>query len=263
MSPLAALPAEAARGLSGLLFDLDDTVLTHGVLTRAAYDALWQLHESGLRLVAVTGRPSGWGEVIARQWPIDGAVTENGAVSIVREGRAIRAIADGTDAELRGRRTRLEALVAVVAAALPAVRLADDNHGRRSDVTWDIGENDRQPAAVVTELTRLVREGGARCTRSSVHVHATFERDDKASGATRFLNARFGDDMGAALHRWGFVGDSGNDAACFAAFRHTFGVANVKAYARSMSVPPRWITPSERGAGFVELATTLVTLRRP
>ena len=75
MTPLAALPADAARGLTGLLFDLDDTVLTHGMLTKSAYDALWRLHESGLRLVAVTGRPSGWGEVIARQWPIDGAVT--------------------------------------------------------------------------------------------------------------------------------------------------------------------------------------------
>ena len=262
MTPLAALPADAARGLTGLLLDLDDTVLTHGVLTKGAYDALWRLHESGLRLVAVTGRPSGWGEVIARQWPIDGAVTENGAVSAVREGHAIRVIVDGSDAEVQARRARLDALVALLTAALPAVRLADDNHARRSDVTWDIGENDRQPPEVIAELTRLIREAGARSTRSSVHVHATFERDDKASGAMRFVHARFGDDVGAALHRWGFVGDSGNDAACFAAFTHTFGVANVKAYARSLSVPPRWITPSERGAGFVELADALLTLRR-
>ena len=262
MTPLAALPADAARGLTGLLFDLDDTVLTHGVLTKSAYDALWRLHESGLRLVAVTGRPSGWGEVIARQWPIDGAVTENGAVSIVRDGHAIRVVADGTSVEVEARRGRLVALVAAIAAALPAIRLADDNHARRSDVTWDIGENDHPPPEVITELTRLIREGGARSTRSSVHVHATFERDDKASGATRFVHARFGDDVGAALHRWAFVGDSGNDAACFAAFTHTFGVANVKACARSLSVPPRWVTPSERGAGFVELADALLTLRR-
>ncbi len=262
MTPLAALPADAARGLTGLLFDLDDTVLTHGVLTRDAYDALWKLHESGLRLVAVTGRPSGWGEVVARQWPIDGAVTENGAVSVVREGHAIRVLFDGSEAEVLARRARLAALVATIASVLPAVRLADDNHARRSDVTWDIGENDHQAPAVITELTRLVREGGARSTRSSVHVHATFERDDKASGAVRFVNARFGDDVGSALHRWAFVGDSGNDAACFAAFTHTFGVANVKAHVESLSVPPRWITPSERGAGFVELANALLTLRR-
>ena len=96
----------------------------------------------------------------------------------------------------------------------------------------------------------------------SVHLHASFERDDKASGAMRFVHARFGDDVGSAIHRWGFVGDSGNDAACFAAFATTFGVANVRAYARSMSVPPRWIAPSERGAGFAEIAKVLVAARR-
>ena len=49
-----------------------------------AYDSLWNLHSAGLCLVAVTGRPSGWGELLVRQWPIDGCVTENGAVYLVR-----------------------------------------------------------------------------------------------------------------------------------------------------------------------------------
>jgi HAD superfamily hydrolase (TIGR01484 family) len=262
MKPLAALPTPVARGLVGLLFDLDDTVLTHGVLTREAYEAIWNLHAAGLRLVAVTGRPSGWGEVIARQWPIDGAVTENGAVHVVREGKAVRVLVDGTEAEVAERRARLEALVRAIAQAMPDVRLADDNHARRSDVTWDIGENERLEPTAIAELTSRVLAAGARTTRSSVHLHATFERDDKASGAMRFVHARFGDDVGSAIHRWGFAGDSGNDAACFAAFATTFGVANVHAYVRSMTVPPRWIAPSDRGAGFAEIAKALVDARR-
>ncbi len=262
MRPLALLPAPVARGLVGLLFDLDDTVLTHGVLTQEAYDAIWSMHEAGLRLVAVTGRPSGWGEVIARQWPIDGAVTENGAVHILRDGKGIAVRTDGGVAELAQRRARLAALVATVAEAMPQVRLADDNHARRSDVTWDIGENEQLEPAAIAQLATLVVAAGARTTRSSVHLHASFERDDKASGAMRFIHARFGDDVGSAIHRWAFVGDSGNDAACFGAFATTFGVANVRAYARSMSVPPRWIAPSERGAGFAEVAKTLVDARR-
>lgn len=262
MRPLAALPTPVARGLVGLLFDLDDTVLSHGVLTREAYEAIWNLHEAGLRLVAVTGRPSGWGEVIARQWPIDGTVTENGAVHVVREGKGIRVLVDGTESEVAQRRAHLQALVKTIEQAMPNVRLADDNHARRSDVTWDIGENDRLEAPAIAELASHVRAAGARTTRSSVHLHASFERDDKASGAMRFVHARFGDDVGSAIHRWGFVGDSGNDAACFAAFATTFGVANVRAYARSMSVPPRWIAPSERGAGFAEIAKALIEARR-
>ena len=64
MKALSSLSAEEARRLRGLLFDLDDTLLSHGVLTRAAYDALWDLRDAGLALVAVTGRPSGWGELL-------------------------------------------------------------------------------------------------------------------------------------------------------------------------------------------------------
>jgi HAD superfamily hydrolase (TIGR01484 family) len=255
------LPPEDARGLVGLLFDLDDTVLSHGVLTREAYEAIWSLHDAGLRLVAVTGRPSGWGEVIARQWPIDGAVTENGAVHVVREGKGVALQFDGEANEVAERRARLDRLVDTVAKAMPHVKLADDVHARRSDVAWDIGERERLDPSAVEELAALVVAGGARTTRSSVHLHASFERDDKASGAIRFVRNRFGDDAGAALHRWAFVGDSGNDAACFAAFKTTFGVENVRAYARTISVPPRWIAPSKRGAGFAEIAKAIVSSR--
>jgi HAD superfamily hydrolase (TIGR01484 family) len=261
MRPLVTLPAAAARGLVGLLFDLDDTVLTDGVLTREAYEAIWTMHEAGLRLVAVTGRPSGWGEVIARQWPIDGAVTENGAVHIVRDGKGVAVLFDGEPGEVAARRARLDELVAVVQKAMPRVRLADDNAARRSDVAWDIGERERLEPSAVAELASLVVAAGARTTRSSVHLHATYERDDKASGAIRFVHGRFGDDPGSALHRYAFVGDSGNDAACFAAFTTTFGVENVRAYARTLSVPPRWIAPSKRGAGFAEIARAILAAR--
>jgi HAD superfamily hydrolase (TIGR01484 family) len=262
MRPLASLSSETARSLTGLLFDLDDTLLTHGVLEREAYGALWDLHDAGLRLVAVTGRPSGWAEVFVRQWPIDGAVTENGAVHVVRDGNGIALRFDGTPEAVAARRASLDALVAIVKKELPHVMLADDVHARRSDVTWDIGERVRLPIEDVTRLSSLVIRHGARTTHSSVHLHASFERDDKASGAIRFLRERFDEDAGRALHRYAFAGDSGNDAACFAAFRTTFGVANVRAFAARMSVPPRLVAENERGAGFAEIARALIALRR-
>ena len=261
MRPVAALDREEARGIRGLFFDLDDTVLTHGVLGRAAYGALWDLHDAGLRLVAVTGRPSAWAEVLVRQWPIDGAVTENGAVFVVRAGRSVEVILDGTPAEVAHRRARLDALVARVRDAMPDVALADDVHGRRSDIAWDIGERVKLPEDRVAELHRLVTAEGARTTRSSVHLHASFERDDKASGAMRFVRERFGEDPGQAIYRWAFAGDSSNDAACFAAIRTTFGVANVRAFLSKLSVPPRYVAESERGQGFAEIAQALICCR--
>jgi hydroxymethylpyrimidine pyrophosphatase-like HAD family hydrolase len=249
-------PLTAFEGghLEGLFFDLDDTFLTHGVLTRDAYEALWGLHDAGMRLVAVTGRPSGWAEVFVRQWPIDGAVTENGAVHVVRDARGARVHAPSS---LPERVAALEVLVRDVHRAMPHVRLADDNHHRRSDRAWDIGEHATVPPDEVEALAAIVRGAGARTTRSTVHLHASFEVDDKASGAVRFATEHFGIDAGRALTTWAFVGDSPNDGACFAAFRTTFGVANVRRYLRRLSVPPRFVTLAERGAGFAELANAL------
>jgi hydroxymethylpyrimidine pyrophosphatase-like HAD family hydrolase len=242
---------------------------------------LWDLHDAGLRLVAVTGRPSGWAELLVRQWPIDGAVTENGAVFVVRKGLGVDVLVDGSEAELASRAARLDALVAAAAAAMPRIHLADDVRSRRSDVAWDIGERRVVPEEEVAALARLVVDAGARTTRSTVHLHASFERDDKASGALRFVRDRFGEDPGSAIFRWAFVGDSANDAACFAALKTTFGVANVRAFVfgtssappgatgaveppsvrARMSVPPRWIATRERGEGFAEIAQALLAAR--
>jgi HAD superfamily hydrolase (TIGR01484 family) len=261
MRPLVTAPRDELERIEGLFFDLDDTLLSHGVLTLDAYRSLWDLRAGGLRLVAVTGRPAGWAEVFVRQWPIDGAVTENGAVAVVREGRGVRLLFDGSPAEVAARRDRLDALVNEVSSAMPDLDLADDVAARRSDVAWDIGERVSIAEDRIAALSAIIRAAGARTTRSSVHVHATFERDDKASGAFRFARERFGADPGRIVSRWAFIGDSANDAACFSALRLTFGVANVRAFFRQMNNPPRWIAEGERGEGFAEIARLLLAAR--
>jgi HAD superfamily hydrolase (TIGR01484 family) len=261
MKKLADLDRETAKRLVGVFFDLDDTVLTHGLLERAAFEAIWNLHDAGLKLVAVTGRPSGWAEVLVRQWPIDGAVTENGAVFVIRspDGKGIDLIFDGTKREVGERRARLDALVALVRDAMPHVKLSDDTHARRSDVAWDIGERVVLPREDIDKLGKLVIEAGARTTRSTVHLHATFEKDDKASGAVRFVRNQFGEDPGSVISgRWAFIGDSPNDAACFAALTTTFGVANVRSFISKMSVPPRFVASKERGQGFAEIVEAIL-----
>ncbi len=258
MKDLDAFTREEGSRIEGLLFDLDDTFLTHGVLTRAAYDSLWELHDAGLKLVVVTGRPSSWGQLAATQWPIDAATTENGAIVIVKEGRrAIRV--DACDPkERQRRRDALAALVADVAKRAPDVKLAGDAYGRITDVTWDVGENEHATPDRIAFVSSIIDEHGARRSLSSVHLHATFDADDKASGTVRFLGSRFGVDAGIARTRWAFAGDSGNDRACFSAFHTTFGVANVRAHLDKLSVPPRFVAKNEAGEGFVEIARALL-----
>jgi HAD superfamily hydrolase (TIGR01484 family) len=261
MKPLEALDRDHARALRGVLFDLDDTLLSHGSLTREAYDALWDLKGAGLMLVAVTGRPAGWGEVIARQWPIDAAVTENGAIVICREKQAIRRQDTCDESERQRRRVRLAHVVELARAAVPEVRLADDVGARTSDITWDIGETVHLPEDRIAILMGVIRDAGARTTRSSVHVHASFDTHDKASGAVAWLVRARGEDPASALSRFAYVGDSGNDRACFAAFHTTFGVANVRGSVDKLSVLPRYVAPSDMGKGFAEVARALLAAR--
>jgi len=258
MRPLSRFTSDPHPPLRGLLFDLDDTLLSHGRLTREAYDALWEVHGAGLLLIAVTGRPSGWGEVLVRQWPIDGAVTENGAVHVLRDGAGV-SVRERCSPEVRhARRMRLARLVETVRGVVPEARLADDVGARRSDVTWDIGERVRLPVDRVDLIAREIVAAGGRTTRSSVHLHATFDEDDKASGVVELLGRTFGVDAGAALRTFAFVGDSANDAACFAAFDTTFGVANVAASVSRLVRPPRYVASLEMGAGFAEIARALI-----
>jgi HAD superfamily hydrolase (TIGR01484 family) len=262
MKPVTSLGDDEARALKGVLFDLDDTLLSHGVLTLPAYRALWRLRDAGLALVAVTGRPSGWGEVLARQWPVAGCVTENGAIHVVREGSGVARRDGCSEQERRARRIRLARLVEAVREAVPEARLTDDVDARRSDVTWDVGERVKMPEDRVQAITRVIVDAGARTTRSSVHLHATFDADDKASGTLRFLARELGVEPGAATTRFAFVGDSGNDAACFSAFRTTFGVANVRASLGRLSLPPRYVASADMGDGFAEIAEAILERRR-
>ncbi len=64
---------------------------------------------------------------------------------------------------------------------------ADDSWGRLSDFAFDIGEHQRASEAVVRAATELAHELGARTTRSSVHLHYTFDYHDKASGVVSYL----------------------------------------------------------------------------
>jgi hypothetical protein len=258
MRPLSLLPrAEAAR-LVGVVFDLDDTALDHGLLTPAALDALWRARAAGLRLVAATGRPAGWAEVLARVLPVDGAVAENGAVAYHRDGPTVRRSERAGVAPAESLRPLADELCAAFGA-----RLADDNGLRRTDVTVDVGEAEAVPAAVVDAMARRAAARGARTTASSVHLHLSRSPDDKASGVLRFLYERFGDDPTAARGRYAFVGDSGNDAACFNAFATTVGVANVTAHLPRLSLPPRYLAAAPRGAGFAEALDAFVAARPP
>jgi HAD superfamily hydrolase (TIGR01484 family) len=258
MKSIAEMPAEEAKGLQGLLFDLDDTLLTHGHLTEAAYGALFRLQECGLRLFCVTGRPITWGKLLVGQWPIEAAVCETGPLSaLLKDGRLV--VQDTLSPAAREHnRARLRALVDELHRRFQELLDASDATERVSDFTFDIGETRNSSPQMLQAAIDFAEAQGARTNRSSVHMHVTFDAHDKASGVLDLLHREFAYDPTLARKLFAYIGDSENDAACFAAFTTSIGVENLRG---THTLPPKYKTRGARGAGFVEAAQHLVTLR--
>jgi len=261
VQPITSLPAEDARALTGVCFDIDDTITKHGVLEACAYAALFDLARAGLTLIAVTGRPLGFAEVAARMWPVDIAVGENGAGYIAKSARGL-AFGYWDEEPVRlSQAARLCEIRARVAHELPQVKVSSDNWARRCDLAFDIGEEERLARPEIDRLVALLSAEGARTTVSSVHAHAQLGDHDKARGVARAAQEVLGLAEASLRERFLFVGDSGNDAAAFAWFEQTAGVANVVHALDRLSVPPRYVADAERGEGFAEIARTLLAKR--
>jgi hypothetical protein len=142
--------------------------------------------------------------------------------------------------------------------AFPDLAVADDVGGRVSDFTFDIGEHHTASEELIEAARDYAHLRGARTSRSSVHLHYSFDRTDKASGTLHYLGTR-GFDSTSARRQFAYVGDSQNDASCFAAFELSVGVKNLRGL---FSLLPRFQTSREGGAGFSELANRLCHLRR-
>lgn len=262
--PLARFSPEDRRAVSVLMTDIDDTLTDSGRLTAAAYAALERLKSAGLIVIPVTGRPAGWCDLIARFWPVDAVVGENGAFYFRYDAarrRMIRRYAK-TDSERAADRRRLAELAVEIPRVVPGAAVAADQAYREADLAIDFCE-DVPPleAAAVEQIAGLFQQHGATAKISSIHVNGWFGQYDKLSMSRRLLVEMFGIDPEAEKERIVFIGDSPNDAPMFAHFPNAVGVANVLAHRGRLLAEPRWVTCGSGGAGFIELADALLAAR--
>ena len=261
MQPLAALPEDARLKIRGVLTDIDDTLSTDGKITGEAYLAMQRLHAAGRLLVPVTGRPAGWCDHIARMWPVDAVVGENGALYMFHDGlnRKLRVCYAAGAEERRRNRRRVDAITARILREVPGCALASDQAYRQSDLAIDYCEDVAPlPIESVDRIAELMRAEGMTAKVSSIHVNGWFGSHDKLSMTRRLFAEEFGIDLAEAGEQFLFVGDSPNDAPMFAFFSNSVGVANVTRFAARLTPPPNYVTTHEAGKGFVELVDFLL-----
>ena len=110
-----------------MMTDIDDTLTCDGAIepvalhTRytGAAQALHDLHNAGVRVVATSGRPLGWSEPFARAWPVRAIVAESGALALMRDGARVLTEYVQDKATRRQNAQRLQAVAQQVLARVP------------------------------------------------------------------------------------------------------------------------------------------------
>ncbi|HKX39628.1 MAG TPA: HAD-IIB family hydrolase [Burkholderiaceae bacterium] len=265
--PLTDLPPELARRVRGVFTDIDDTLTSDGAITADALAALQRLHEAGVHVIAITGRPMGWSAPFAKVWPLDAIVAENGAVALIHredrggDGGEVR-IEYAQDEPTRLRNAhRLADVARRVLHEVEGSTLARDSAGRVTDIAIDHAEFTQLPPPRIAQVVELMRASGMNATVSSIHINGWFGAHTKLSGARWMVERLYGRALDAELERWVYVGDSTNDQQMFGHFPLSIGVANLLDFEAQLTTWPRYLTRHPRGRGFAEVAEALLTVR--
>jgi len=267
MNPISDITPSQAAGIRYVLMDIDDTLTRHGKLLASSYNALWNLKAAGFKVVPVTGRPAGWCDCIARQWPVDGVVGENGALAFWEEqhdaaqtNHQILKAAYHPNA-VKNDHPVLKRVRALAMAEVPGLRDAKDQFARIFDIALDFAEEEPVlPFSAAERVREIAIAQGAAAKISSIHVNVWMGDYDKLSMAGLFLRDRFGWQGG--LEEVVFIGDSPNDEPMFARFPLSCAVANIRNFLHLIKSPPAFIAAKEGGDGFAEIADALLEKRR-
>ncbi|HMS26164.1 MAG TPA: HAD family hydrolase [Burkholderiaceae bacterium] len=281
MKPIASWPVEQRRNIVGVFTDIDDTLTTQGSITPDALQALADLKAAGLHVIPITGRPVGWATPLAEKLTVDAIVVENGAVALrmveqpfltenickneLKAAYSLPKVLSKLYQEEEAVRTRNQSRMQVIAqqllAQIPELKQTRDSAGRETDLAFDANEFAHLSFETAQQVHQLLQQAGMQTTQSSIHIHGSFGSFDKWTGAKWIVRELFQRELADELAQWVFVGDSGNDQAMFQHFVHSVGVANIRHFQSQLQHLPRFITMSERGAGFAEVAHAILSSR--
>ena len=257
MKPLEQFSENSIRQIHYVLTDIDDTLTIKGRLPSVVFIAMERLRKAGIRVIPITGRPAGWCDHIARMWPVDGVVGENGALYFwfdEDERKLKKRFSDPEDVRA-DKRQRLRRIREEILASVPGSAVASDQHYRETDLAIDYCEDvpplDRR---AVDRICEIFNKYKATCKVSSIHVNGWFGTYDKLKMTEIFVQERLGLNLDVHKERFLFCGDSPNDEPMFQYFPNSVGVKNVLNFTDRMKHLPAFVASKEGGDGFAEIA---------
>ncbi len=264
MLPLHKIPTHICQNLVYFFMDIDDTFTSNGKITAEAYQALWDLHTCGVKVVPVTGRPAGWCDMIARFWPVEAVIGENGAFYFSYQNQTKTMIRKHFQTEsdrLKGK-FLLNILQDRVLKEIPGCAISADQPFRIADLAIDYCED--VPALSqesVEHICAIAKSLGLNYKISSIHVNCWYGNHDKLSCLKNFLQDFAGESMERLQQKIMFVGDSPNDEPLFSALDHSIAVANIHEFLPQMIHHPTYIAEKYSGDGFQEIVHHILKKR--
>ncbi len=252
-----------------VLTDIDDTITTEGQLRSHSYEALWKLQEVGLKVIPITGRPAGWCEMIARLWPVDAVVGENGgfyfrfASEKANTTKKMKRWFFSDNKTIKQNQIKLMDIQNKILTEVPGAAVSSDQFCRLMDLAIDFCE-DVTPLdkSQVQKIVKIFESAGAQAKISSIHVNGWFGNYNKLSTTFRLFKEEFQLSENEVIKKAVFIGDSPNDEPLFEKFPLSFGVANVQKFAQQMKFLPQYVAKSEGGEGFSEIVERIIRVQK-
>ncbi|WP_406707631.1 HAD-IIB family hydrolase [Vibrio methylphosphonaticus] len=265
--PLAAAPPEALKRIQWLLTDVDDTLTWQGTLPTQTLEALTQLKEVGVHVIAVTGACAGWCDQIAKLWPVHGVIGENGAFSMQKDDHGFHIQSALPISVMKHQQGELLQALKQLLRDYPDIDFANDQAFRYCDVAINIGQDrDAVDSDTCQELLARIRqlsiEGhNVKATQSSIHINVWIGEHSKRATSEQLLRQQLSLDS-LPIEHITYIGDSLNDESMFEWLPMTFGVNNITRWLPELSAKPSYVTVNNGGYGFAELAALIVQAKQ-
>ena len=174
MKNLSTMSSSQLKDIKFILTDIDDTLTSDGILKSNAYEAMERLSNNGYKVIPVTGRCAGWCDHIARMWPVDGVVGENGAFffSYDHVEKKMNNFYSQTEDERRENFIVLNQIKNTILESVPGTAEASDQQYRITDLAIDFAEDvPKLPQDKIDEIVQIAEQKGAVAKISSIHVN--------------------------------------------------------------------------------------------
>ena len=256
MKPLSKIKHEKLEKTKVILFDLDGTFISNGSLKSSTYQYLEKFKDNKIKTVVVTGRPAGWCDLIARWWPVDSVIGENGAFSFsLSNDKITRQLMDSKFSSEYSKKILMK-LYDDIKENFGEIHLASDQPFRQWDLAVDISEDNYIPPNKVQEIYQFCKSKGANAAVSNIHLNIWFGNYNKCDMALKIL-----DDWKVKINDCVYVGDSPNDSPMFKKFPVSVGVKSVQKYLNVMKQSPSYVTDRDGRQGFEDLAELILSTK--